>query len=73
MPNAKAVGPCGVPIEAYKYCERIRDDLFEVIKEIWDTEVVLANSSRAKFTMIFKNKGSKDDPSKYRNVERDVH
>ena len=49
MPNQKAVGPAGVPIiEAYKYCDRIRDDLFDIIKEIWDKELVPANLSRAK-------------------------
>ena len=35
MSDGKAVGPEGVPAEAYKYCPRLREDLFQLINQIW--------------------------------------
>ena len=68
MPNAKVVVPCGVPIEAYKYCPRLSDKLFDIINQMWESETVPANFLMTKFTMLFKNKGSRDDPTKYRYI-----
>ena len=66
MPNNKAVGPDGVPAEVFKYCKGARDALFQVIKRIWDEERLPEGFACANFVMLFKNKGSPDDPSKYR-------
>ena len=68
MPNAKAVGPLGVSIKAYKYCPELRSTLFDLINEMWESECVPACFSRAKFIILFKQKGSKDDPTKYRCI-----
>ena len=68
MSDGKAVGPGGVPVEAYKYCPQLRDRLFKLIERIWTEERVPSNFAEAKFVMLFKNKGSPDDPSKYRCI-----
>ena len=60
--------PDGVPVEVYKHCPRIKNELFQLISFMWDEEVVPANVVIAKFKMLYKNKGSRNDPSKYRCI-----
>ena len=64
LSDGKAVGPNGVPIEAYKYCPLLRDELFKLIEQIWTDEVVPANLAMAKFIMLFKQKDSPNNPKK---------
>ena len=66
--NAKATGPDEIPVEAYKKCPKLKEELFLFIKYVWDNEAVPDNLGVAKFVMLFKNKGSSDDPSKYRCI-----
>ena len=40
-------------------------ELYDLIKLIWEREYVPAELVRASFVMLFKNKGSVNDPSKY--------
>jgi hypothetical protein len=68
MADDKAVGPHGVPVEAYKYCPIISDKLFDLINHIWEDEAVPASLAMAKFIMLFKQKGSVNDPRKYRCI-----
>ena len=68
MPNRKAVGPDGIPAEAFKYCDQVRDKLFEIIEHIWNNEKLPDEFACANFVMLFKHKGSSDDPSKYRCI-----
>lgn len=64
----KATGPDGIPAEAYKFCPKVQDELFKIISYMWDNEVVPANLVSANFRMLFKHKGSKEDPSRYRCI-----
>ena len=36
----KATGPDGIPAEVYKHCPEIREELFLLIKYIWDNEAM---------------------------------
>lgn len=65
MPDRKAVGPDGVPAEAFKYSTNAKSALFEIINKMWDEEMVPTSFAKANFKMLFK-KGNPDDPSKYR-------
>ena len=64
----KAPGPDGVPATVYKHCPQIRDELFRLTQYMWDNEVVPTSLVTAKFKMLFKNKGSSNNPSKYRCI-----
>mgnify|MGYP003326603192 CR=1 FL=1 len=68
MRNGKASGPDGIPVEIFKKVDICRELLFELIYKIWDTEEIPASFARAKFVMLFKNKGSPNDPTKYRCI-----
>ena len=64
----KATGPDGIPAEAIKFCPAIKEEMFHFLNFIWKHERVPANLARAEFKMLFKGKGSPDDPSKYRCI-----
>ena len=66
MKQGKATGPDKVPIAVFKHCPMCKSLLVELIQRIWDEEVVSQGFGEAKFVMLFKNKGSADDPTKYR-------
>ena len=66
MSDGKATGPDKLPIEIFKVCPVCQQLLVELIQAIWSDEVVPTDFAKAKFIMLFKNKGSSDDPSKYR-------
>ena len=68
LANAKAVGEDGIPIEAYRASESARNDLFQLIRDIWREEDVPAQLTRGVFCPFFKNKGSSEDMSKYRFI-----
>ena len=66
--NKKACGPDNIPAELYKsspVCKRLLRDL---LKKIWLEEEVPVKFARATFVMLYKHKGSRDDPSKYRCI-----
>ena len=44
------------------------DELFKLIERIWKEEVVPVNLAIAKFIMLYKQKGSANDPKKYRCI-----
>ena len=64
----KATGPDGVPAEAIKYCPAIQEELFQFLNYIWTHESLPVNLAQAEFKMLFKGKGSPDDPAKYRCI-----
>ena len=64
----KATGPDGIPSEVYKFCPAIKNELFHLISFMWDEEVIPENLVTANFGMLYKNKGSRDDPSRYRCI-----
>ena len=45
-----------------------REILFNIISLIWENEELPAGFDTANFVMLFKNKGSHNDPSKYRCI-----
>ena len=68
MVNMKAVGPDGVSSEAIKYSPSVKDTLFQITKSIWDNEELPGGFVQAHFVMLFKGKGSANDPTRYRCV-----
>ena len=68
LKSNKATGPDGIPAEAIKFCPEIQEELFHLLNFIWTHECLPANLARAEFKMLFKGKGSPDDPSKYRCI-----
>ena len=68
LKKGKACGPDGIPSEVYLNCENAARELYELLKIIWEHEYVPPELVRAAFIMIFKNKGSPDDLSKYRCI-----
>ena len=66
LKSSKAMGPDEVPAEVFKLCPAIRDELFYILNYIWQNEKVPQNLACGKFVMVWKRKGSSDDPSKYR-------
>ena len=67
MANNKAVGPDDTPIEAVKYCPKVRDALFEIVNSMWINEKIPDGFVKAKFVMLHK-KGSADNPANYRCI-----
>ena len=68
MSNMKAMGPDGVPAEAIKYSPAVNEALFQIIKTIWDNEELPSEFAQARFVMLYKGKGSANDPARYRCI-----
>ena len=68
LKKGKACGPDGIPAEVYYNCESAARELFELLRLVWEREYVPAALVRASFIMLFKGKGSVNDPSKYRCI-----
>ena len=66
MKTNKATGPDGIPIIIFKKCPTCQKLLVKLLQQIWDEERVPTEFGKAKFKMLFKNKGSANDPAKYR-------
>ena len=64
----KAKGPDGIPVVVYKACPKIKEELFSLLQFMWTEEVVPVSFVTANFRMLFKGKGSDNDPSKYRCI-----
>ena len=68
LKRGKATGPDGIPAEFFKFCPVIKNELFHLISFMWNEEVVPPSFVAANFRMLYKNKGSREDPSKYRCI-----
>ena len=68
MPNNKACGIDGIPVEVFKYSPLCKQLLIVLIKQIWRTEEIPEQFAKAVFVMLYKNKGSSNNPAKYRCI-----
>ena len=68
LSSGKACGPDGIPGEVYKYVPTCKKVLARLLQNIWAEEAVPADFAKAVFVMLYKNKGSPEDPSKYRCI-----
>ena len=68
MKNGKAAGIDTIPAEVWKNSKEAKDRLYEFLRKIWKKEQVPPELAVAVFVMIFKNKGSPDDCTKYRCI-----
>ena len=68
LKKGKACGPDGIPGEVYYNSQTAALELYQLLKVIWEREYVPAELVRASFVMLYKNKGSANDPSKYRCI-----
>lgn len=68
MGNNKACGQDNIPAELYKHSKECNKLLKELLKKIWLEEDVPIAFAQATFVMLYKHKGSSDDPTKYRCI-----
>ena len=68
MKSSKATGPDVIPIEVFKKCPQLADELYSFMVYVWDNEILPTHMVLAKFVMLYKNKRSTNDPSKYRCI-----
>ena len=68
MNTGKAVGPDQIPTKLYKHSQKCQRLLCQLIQKIWLEEEVPAAFARATFVMLYKHKGSSNDPKKYRCI-----
>ena len=68
MNTNKACGHDNIPTELFKRCPTCKKILLQLLQKIWSTEEVSVKFARATFTMLYKNKGSTNDPRKYRCI-----
>ena len=68
LKTGKACGPNGLPAEVFKNCDAASSALFDIMCRMWQLEYVPTNLVCAAFVMLFKNKGTVDDPTKYRCI-----
>ena len=67
LSDNKAPGGDNIPIEAYKYSPTAREELFRIIRLIWDTEEVPPHIVNGVFIMLYKKK-CRDDFKNYRAI-----
>ena len=68
MKKCKATGRDEIPAEVWRYSPRARELLFKFLRKVWQQEEVPRNLVLCVFVLIYKNKGSPDDCSKYRAI-----
>ena len=68
MPKGKAQGMDNIPASVYRNSKVCNKLLVQLLQKIWATEEVPEDFAKAQFVMIYKNKGSHNDPSKYRCI-----
>ena len=68
MQRSKAAGWDDMPIEYFKDSETLKREIFELVQQMWETEEIPEEIVRGVFVPIYKNKGDKDDPGKYRFI-----
>ena len=66
MKNGKATGPDGIPAEVWKGSSIANRELFFFLQHVWDQECIPKSLVLCGFVMVYKKKGSRDDPDKYR-------
>ena len=66
MKKAKAPGPDEIPAEVWQNSAVARELLFDFLQKVWNKEAVPANLAMCIFILMYKNKGSPDDLTKYR-------
>ena len=66
--GSKACGPDDVPVEVWRQTDSARAALFTLIRKIIREEIVPDEMPLGELVMIFKNKGSSDDVTKYRPI-----
>ena len=66
MKTGKAVGEDRIPAEVWQNSTVARNKLFEFLQKVWNKEEVPPNLVVCIFVMIYKQKGSHNDCSKYR-------
>ena len=68
LSSGKACGPDAIPGEVYKSVPICKQVLVKLLQCIWAEEVVPEKFAKAVFVMLYKNKGSPNDPTKYRCI-----
>ena len=68
LKTGKACGPDNIPGEVYKQCDAASLALFKIMYKMWQLEYVPSELVRAAFVILYKEKDSVDDPSKYRCI-----
>ena len=68
MKKGKATGVDEVPAEVWANSALAKEVLFEFLQKIWSKEQVPEDLAVCVFILIYKNKGSPDDYSKYRAI-----
>ena len=68
LKNHKAVGADGIPIEVYKLSSPAFELLYNLLERVWREEDMPEDLGVAIFKMLYKRKGSPNDPSKYRCI-----
>ena len=68
LKNHKAVGADGIPVEIYKLSAPAFHQLHKLLARIWREETVPTDMGMAIFKMLYKRKGSPNNPSKYRCI-----
>ena len=63
LSDNKAPGADNLPIEAYKYSTTARDELFRIIRLIWNSEVIPPDLVKGVFIMLYK----KNDRNNFKN------
>ena len=68
LKNHKAVGADGIPVEVYKVSPSAFRLLYILLARIWKEEVMPPELGVAIFKMLYKRKGSPNNPAKYRCI-----
>ena len=66
--KSRAPGLDGIPVETYQASPSAKRDLFELVRRVWTDEQVPEAMVMGELIPIFKNKGSRDDFTKYRMI-----
>ena len=67
MNNGRTPGWDGIPIEAYQNSISAKQELFRIVRLIWDTEVIPDDFVKGLFVMLYKKK-DRNDFSNYRAI-----
>ena len=68
MKRRKSAGPDGIPSEVWQGSKVAQNELFFFLKHVWDQECIPKSLVLCVFVMIYKKKGSRDDPNMYRAI-----
>ena len=68
LKNHKAVGADGIPVEIYKISPTALNLLYNLLARIWREESVPKDLGVTIFKMLYKRKGSSNNPAKYRCI-----